>query len=279
MARRISLSQYKSKIRQLESQHKRNINKINQGIRKHNQNVRNYNARVRANQQRLKRELSKLNQHSTTHYISYRTSVITLNSTYSSLDKRSELGNLDSRYNPYLDLSEKETANSVEVLNILSGSGDISNAESQLSDSRIISELQEISVDLDDRWRGAVFALNPNNPDAARHFCTSSREIITQILELKSPNSEVMAIFPECKLTDQGIPTRRSKLKFLLNRKGLTDKDFEAFVDADINNIVELFQIFNDGTHGSAGKFNLYQLSSIKNRVEDGIIFLSQLVS
>ena len=46
-----------------------------------------------------------------------------------------------------------------------------------------------------------------------------------------------------------------------------------------MNNVVELFQVFNKGTHGSAGKFNFSQLQAIRKRAEDGIMFLSGLVS
>ncbi len=286
----MSLSQYKSKIRQLESKQRQAINSHNQKVRKHNQNVkqsvnkynqnvRNYNARVRANRQRLKLELNKLNQRQTTRYVTYRSSVISLSQSYSHLDQRSEAGNLESKYNPFLDLSEKETANSAEILNLLNGSSDYASTEGLVADSVLENELRGISDDLDDRWKGAVFSLHPNNPDAARHFCTSAREIFTQILEIKAPDVEVMTISPDCDITDHGTPTRRSKIRFLLNKKDLADTGFEDFVEEDIQNIIELFQIFNDGTHGSAGKFSFHQLSAIKKRVEDSIIFLSKLVN
>ena len=289
MARRISLTQFKSKLRQFENKQKQAINNYNREVRKYNQNVKQtinkynqevkaHNARVRANRQRLKTELNKLSRHKTTRYVVYRSSVVSLNDTYNYLDQRSESGNLETKYNYFLDLSEKEAANSVEVLNSLLHSEE-HQLSNYLNDSTFTDELQKISVDLDSRWRGAVFSLNPNNPDAARHFCTSAREVITQILEIKAPDNEVIELLPECTYTDQGKPTRRSKIKFLLHRKGLPDDDFEMFVEEDMQNIVELFRVFNDGTHGSAGTFDLHQLSAIKKRVEDSILFLSQLVS
>ena len=45
-----------------------------------------------------------------------------------------------------------------------------------------------------------------------------------------------------------------------------------------MQNIVDLFRIFNDGTHGSAGTFDMQMLSVIRKRVEDGIFFLSRLI-
>ena len=42
---------------------------------------------------------------------------------------------------------------------------------------------------------------------------------------------------------------------------------------------MQLFRIFNDGTHGLAGTFDFLQLNAIKKRVEDGIMFLAVALS
>ena len=148
----------------------------------------------------------------------------------------------------------------------------------ELENAELLDGLRKISPDLDDRWNGAVFALNPKNPDAARHFCTSAREIITRILEIKAPDSEVFALLPDCDTTDRGNPTRRSKLRFFLHRQGMTEGTLEEFVENDIDNIIQLFHVFNEGTHGSAGTFDFPQLNAIKKRVEDGIVFLTEII-
>ncbi|MEQ8477104.1 hypothetical protein [Fulvivirga sp.] len=288
MAKRISLSQYKSKLRQLQNKQKQAINKynqevrkynqkVNQAINKYNQDVRAHNSRVRANRQRLITEMNKLANSNSTRHVVYHRSVVSLNNRYVNLDSRSESGSLDSNYDYYLDLSEKETANSAEVLNSLSHTGDEDSNVYSLT-STLNDELIAISIDLDNRWKGAVFSLNPKNPDAARHFCTSAREVFTQILEIKAPDNTVISQIPNCDTTEYGKPTRRAKIKYLLHQKGLFDEEFGNFVDEDVNNILELFRVFNDGTHGSSGTYNFQQLVSIKKRVEDGIIFLSNLV-
>ena len=147
------------------------------------------------------------------------------------------------------------------------------------SDSPLSPVLQAISADLSDRWRGALFSLNLSNPDAARHFCTSAREIITRILDTKAPDSMVVGAMPGCDCTPQGKPTRRAKIRYFLHQKGMEQNELEAFVETDMDNVVDLFQVFNEGTHGSAGKFGLTQLQAIRKRVEDAIMFLSGLVS
>ena len=199
---------------------------------------------------------------------------------YTRLEQRADTQPLDSNYDKVLDLSERETANSLEVMNVLLGtSPNAGEGLNNLQVSKLTGELRDISPDLDDRWRGALFSLSPNNPDATRHFCTSAREIFTEILEIKAPDVEVFNTFGDSERTEKGKPTRRSKIRFLLYRRGMTEEALEDFVEQDMENIVQLFGVFNKGTHGSAGKFDLHQLSSIKRRVEDGIIFLSGLVN
>jgi hypothetical protein len=50
------------------------------------------------------------------------------------------------------------------------------------------------------------------------------------------------------------------------------------FVDADINNVMDLFGDFNPATHGEAGRYDLVQLAAIKSRVEGAIQFLHRIV-
>lgn len=143
----------------------------------------------------------------------------------------------------------------------------------------LLEFLQKISGDVLDRWKGALYSLNPNNPDAARHFCTSAREVITQILETKAPDVDVFKALPNCDKTQRGNATRRSKIRYFLYKKGLSDDHLEEFVEQDMIAVVELFDVFNSGTHGSAGAFTHTQLVALRKRVEDGILFLSKIIS
>ena len=86
-----------------------------------------------------------------------------------------------------------------------------------------------------------MFALHPGNPDAARHFCTSSREIIATILEIEAPNDEVLQRIPYCELTPQGTPTRRAKLQFMLQRQGKADDALEDFAETNIADVVAIY--------------------------------------
>jgi hypothetical protein len=161
---------------------------------------------------------------------------------------------------------------------LLGGAQASEEAASEPRESPLTPILQAISADLGDRWQGALFALSPRNPDAARHFCTSSREIITRILDAKAPDADVIAVLPDCPRTPQGTPTRRAKIRYFLHLQGMSLAELESFIESDMDNVVQLFEVFNAGTHGSAGAFDLAQLQAIRKRVEDGILFLSRIM-
>jgi hypothetical protein len=312
MVRKVTPSQLQSMLRQAEQKRKQaidkynrevnaynqkrqqEINRLNQNIRQHNQKqqqainaynqeVQRHNARVRANRQKIASELRRLQTSTTTiRYQTIRTSAIALNSSYELLDARGQDFESLAGGTSFLDLSERENANSLEVSNELEASADNEVAKidpSLLLRTEISSMLQTISPELNSRWKGALFSLNPENPDAARHFCTSAREVFVQILDINAPDSVVLSQNPSCEVTDKGQPTRREKIRYLLARSGLLSDASVDFVDEDVKNVLSLFRVFNDGTHGSAGTFSIGMLLSIKTRVENGISYLASISS
>ncbi len=284
MPRRVTPSQLRSMIRQLEQKQKqavgnynsavrswnREVDKYNRGVERaingYNREVRAHNSRVRADRQRLRSELAKLasqGSRSRTQYVSYRASVQTLHQAFVRVEARVESGAWGPPGEVLLDLTESETANSVEVLNALLADPAETIADlPDLRETSLTHELSDISPELHQRWQGALFALDPRNPDAARHFCASSREIFGTVLQIEAPDEDVLRLLPRCPKNHQGKPTRRA----------------EGFVESDLNNVMSLFEIFNEGTHGTAGIFDLHQLSAIKRRVEDAIRFLYRVI-
>jgi len=84
---------------------------------------------------------------------------------------------------------------------------------------------------------------------------------------------------PHCSTTDRGNPTRRSKIRYLLQAKEAEFGAVVEFVDADAQNILDLFDLLNAGAHGEAGRYDLHQLLAIKQRVEDSLVFLSRIAA
>lgn len=310
MVRKVTPSQLQSMLRQAEQKRKQaidkynrevnaynqkrqqEINRINQDNRQHNQKrkqvisaynqeVHRHNARVRANSQRIASELSRLQARTTTiRYQTIRTSAISLNSRYELLDESEQDFEALAQGSSFLDLSERENANSLAVSNELEADSVDKATDTDpalLLRTEISSLLQSISPELNSRWKGALFSLNPDNPDAARHFCTSAREVFVQILDINAPDSLVLSQNPSCEVTDKGPPSRREKIKYLLGRSGLLNEASVDFVDEDVKNVLNLFRVFNDGTHGSAGTFSISMLLSIKTRVENGISYLASI--
>jgi hypothetical protein len=103
--------------------------------------------------------------------------------------------------------------------------------------------------------------------------------VFTSFLELNAPDDEVLRAFPECDMAPDGRPTRRTRIRTLLARQSMMEEEFEEFVDKDVENVIDLFRAFNDGTHGTAGKYSFGQLKAMKTRVEEGILFLANLVA
>jgi hypothetical protein len=181
----------------------------------------------------------------------------------------------------FVDRGSEEAANSVYLLNAMAGDGAQENdpTEDELRRPSMEAELSSFAQDLVDRWKGALFSLSPSNPDAARHFCTSAREVLISMLDISAPDMDVAAADPNCDRTDKGIPTRRAKVRYLLFRKGISETVIEDLVEEDIDNVLALFRTFNDGTHGHAGRFTITQLNAIRIRVESAIGFIHALCS
>jgi hypothetical protein len=255
----------------------RAINNYNREVKKavnnYNAAVRKHNANVRRNRQIINNELRKLNT-TTTVRTSFTVSSRAMQQHYEDVGRVYYEGvSVTSEQDRILDLIEQEQANSLITENYIEGDNV---PEESPEDIEIGDKLALVSDDLNNRWKGAVFALNPNNPDATRHFCTSTREIFTEFLEIQAPDERVFAYNPQCQKTERGNATRREKIKYMMRNTDM-DESVVSFVEADIKNILELNQLPSGGTHGPAGKFTFNKLVQVKKRVEQGINFLCEI--
>ncbi len=204
MPRRVTPSQFKSIVRQAQQKQRQAINTYNQEVRRvnvhnkrvvddYNRQVRAHNQRVRENRRRLQLELTRLNSRSstrtTTRFVTFEASVQTLQRSFVRIERASEQERWTAD-DDLFEMAEGEAANSAAVLNaLLEEPTDQAGDDGRLRDTIITTELASISPDLDARWKGALFALSPVNPDAARQFCTSVREIFYHYARYESPRS------------------------------------------------------------------------------------------
>jgi hypothetical protein len=293
VASRKSRAQIQAQLRQAQQKQRQAINKYNADARAHNRKVqqavsnyntavRRHNAAVRSNRVRLQRELTALQSHPRSPRTTavYGPSVVALVESFTRLESAETHGGI-AVAGDLFDLSENEAANSVAVLNALLADPPTSvptdEVIGELRRSTITEHLHGFNSDLAARWSGALFALHPDNPDAARHFCTSAREMLARMLELVAPDEDVLAHDPDCPKTDNGSVSRRARIYYCLNRQGEHTAELAAFVEADLDNVLDLFQEFNAGTHGEAGHIPIAQLAAIKARVEDAVRFVHRI--
>lgn len=247
----------------------RNYNQKRQtAINKYNQAIQSHNAQVERNRQQ---RLSALRSLSSTRYGEVRNSSIDLSVRYDRIQASS------AAQSDILAAAERESSNSAAVAFALNTAEE--SAEETAQDTGVLDYLSDLSQDLCDRWKGALYALNPVNTDAARHFCTSVREIFTEILDRWADDKDVVAADPNCEKTQNGTPSRRAKIRFLLKKKGADTPDMLGFVEKDIDDILQLFPVFNKATHGAAGTLSFASLKALRQRVEGGIMFLATIAS
>jgi len=243
-------------------------------VRKYNHAVNAHNAKVRQNRQALAAQIASLRSQSTSgsQYGVVRNSAFDV---YDSFERVEREAHNRPGVSDLLALTEREASNSVSVAEALTSDAPLT--PEQMDDSGILEYLSGFSEDLCDRWKGALFSLNPMNTDAARHFCTSVREIFTEILDRWAENGDVIAADPHFDRTPNGSPSRRAKIQYLLRLKGADSPEMLGFVEKDIDDILQLFKVFNEATHGAAGKHGFAKLQSIRQRVEGGIMFLAAI--
>jgi hypothetical protein len=300
MARRLTPAQARAALQKAQRDQKRAIDNYNREARKHNasvkravndynREVRNYNTKARAHnrsvenqRRRLQQEISRLNSRpASTTFTEYRTSTTAFVDVYSRAEVSLAARPGSRADEQFLNLGSDEAANSVYLANALDGDGDSADAftEDELRAPSMRDELSHFGDDLVDRWVGALYALSPQNPDAARHFCTSAREVVVTMLDTSAPDAEVKTADPNCQLTDAGAVTRRSKIEYLLRRQGVENAGIADVVSSDVDNLLSLFRTFNDGTHGHSGRFTITELSAIRTRVESAIRFVHLVVT
>jgi hypothetical protein len=282
-ARKRAVDAYNAEVRRVNSHNERVVADYNRKANAHNKRVvEDYNRRARQHNARLAREVARLNTSTSVRHTTYRQSVTTLRHSFGRLEVAAD-GEGWTGAEDLLDLSESETANSVASLNALLADPTTGPVEDEhvaaLRATVVTDELVAFGSDLDARWRGALFSLHPDNPDASRHFCTSARELLGSLLEAVAPDSEVLATNPDCPRTPQGSVSRRARVHHCLQRRGGYDPVLEDFVEADLDNVLSLFDEFNSGTHGEAGRFDLNGLAAIKMRVEGAIQFVARIAS
>ena len=176
MARRVTPSQLRSKLRQADAKRTQAIDKynraakaynqkVNQAVNQYNSQIRAHNSRVRANRNRLRHEIDKLARAaSKPTYTTFRTSVETVHRTYDRLESVAQHSHYDDRYNEVLDLSEREAANNAGVMNALMGNPERFEGDGIVQSTALDSILSLIAADLGRSMARRSFLSEPQQP-------------------------------------------------------------------------------------------------------------------
>lgn len=179
-AQRDAIRRYNQEVDRVNQHNRREADRVNQHnkrvvedhnrrVRQNNQNaaaaVNKYNSAVRAHNAQVERDrqrrISALRAISSTNYVEVRQSTFDLSERFDSVERSAGTAS----YADLLALSEREASNSATVAEALVA--DEPKAPESAQDTGILEYLAGFSRDLCDRWRGALFSLNPVNPDAA----------------------------------------------------------------------------------------------------------------
>lgn len=274
MAKKINMTKFRSQMNKLQREAKRAERKIKQNINNFNREVREYNSNVRRNRNKILRELNRM-QSANTLNTEYYTSVQLVHNTYTKVNELYNKGIVDDKL---FNAIENENANSLELGNVVLNKSEIEDSEESFDESNISDKLIKISPDLNNRWKGALFSLSPDNPEAARHFCTSTREILKVLIDDGIKDKDVINNNPKYEKTKNGTPTRREKIKYAMSKKGISNELIIEFTDNNIENIVSLINELSNGTHGHSNKYSLDQLKLFRKRFEDSINFVCEYV-
>lgn len=133
----------------------------------------------------------------------------------------------------------------------------------------IVEGLQIVHPALLRLWRGAVSALQSNNPDKCRHFCVSAREFLLNLINTLAPSEEIYKWNPNPLLTQSGQITNKAKL-FYIARNVVSD-DYNMFLNAEIDATLSLILMLNKGTHGVEITYTPLQMNMLQRKVESSI--------
>ena len=271
---KFNMSQFKSKMNKIQRESRRAQQQLKNSVNNYNRAVRQYNSNVRNYRNKIQRELNRLNS-SYSIESHYYISTKLVHETYTKVSDLYKNGNIEENL---FNAIENENANNLELSNVVLNNEEVENYDVEIDESNISSKLINISADLDERWKGALFSLNPNNPEAARHFCTSTREILKVLIDDGIKDNDVVSENPQCEKTNYGTPTRKEKIKYAMHKKGIDNSLIVEFTNENIENTVSLINELSNGTHGHPSKYSLNQLKSFKKRFEDSINFICEYV-
>jgi hypothetical protein len=133
--------------------------------------------------------------------------------------------------------------------------------------------LLELDPDLVNLWQGAKEAINSDNPDNARHFNVSLRELFTHVLHKLAPDKEIKSWSANPDDFKDGRPTRDARLRYIYRE--VDDDSFGILIKKSISFSKELMDFLNRSTHKPRINMRDMQFRVIMINIE---LLISQLI-
>ncbi len=144
--------------------------------------------------------------------------------------------------------------------------------ENELSLQKKLSQVDSRLIRL---WEGAKQTIKSDNPDKARHFSISIRELLTHVLHKLAPNEEIRRWTSEEEYFHEGNPTRKARLMYICRK--ISAEPFERFFEKDVAATLEFMDLFQDGTHAVQPSMTDKHLQAFKARAEATIKYILEV--
>jgi hypothetical protein len=141
------------------------------------------------------------------------------------------------------------------------------------TDDRLQRLLLELDPELVNLWLGAKEAISSDNPDNARHFNVSLRELFTHILHRLAPDKEIKSWSTNPDDYRDGRPTRDTRLRYIYRE--VNDDSFGTLIKKFISFSLELMDFLNRSTHAPRINMREMQFKMIMMQIE---LLISQLI-
>ncbi len=175
-----------------------------------------------------------------------------------------------------LTLSSKGLVNSSSILDQLAVND---NFELPFYEEKLVhfeSDIQKTEGKLEEMLRvldpeflkmlkGAERALDSNNPDRARHFGTSLRELFNHVLRQLAPAPKVEDWTNDENHYHNGRPTRRARILYI-SRKTKSNS-FKDYLHSDVKSVLEFTSLFHGITHKKISGYSKQQLRGMLTKM------------
>jgi hypothetical protein len=143
------------------------------------------------------------------------------------------------------------------------------------TETRLEILLGKVDPRLHKLWRGARLIATSTNPEKTRYASVSLRELMTQVIKILAPDTEIRQWTSDPGHFPNGRPTREIRLRYIC--RPVASGALLDYILADIRSVIALGNVLQEGTHGVDADFSPLQFRLIFNRMESALCSLIEI--